>query len=491
MANQFHKSLVGDDNHVVHAYTYANAAARTGATGFVSGDIGKIALQSDNGSFWILQTIAPVWVELGVGDDSITNTKLANMPTQTIKGRTTAGTGDPEDLTATQATAILNNFVGDSGAGGIKGLVPAPAIGDAVRFLKGDGTWSVPAGAGDVSGPASSVDSEIVLFDGITGKVLKRATGTGVVKATSGVFSVSNVNLGSEVTGTLPIANGGTGNTTANAAFGALSPMTTDGDLITRAGGVPTRLGIGSSGQFLSVSGGAPVWAASPVVDPFSAIDLIDHFVTPSATTERIGLLNWGNSATGTGNSTTALAGETRRTGIIQLNAGTTAGGRNGLYLGTSGAGHTLLMNGTGMSVNWKSRMRLTGTLTTFEMMIAGLGDVQTAVGDQTNGIYFQLLGDTTPDTNWFLVAANGGTRTRLNTGIAYSSTAWHDFEFSYTVGSGTITGYIDGASIGTISTNIPTVACSPTYKVDSIAGGSNVFLDIDIFRMQVSGMTF
>lgn len=39
-------------------------------------------------------------------NDSIDNTKLANMTTQTIKGRATAGTGDPEDLTGTQVKTI-------------------------------------------------------------------------------------------------------------------------------------------------------------------------------------------------------------------------------------------------------------------------------------------------------------------------------------------------------------------------------------------------
>lgn len=79
-----------------------------------------------------------------VPDASFTNAKLANMATQTIKGRTTAGSGAPEDLTATQATAILNNFVGDSGSGGTKGLVPAPAAGEgaAKEYLTADGTWS-------------------------------------------------------------------------------------------------------------------------------------------------------------------------------------------------------------------------------------------------------------------------------------------------------------------------------------------------------------
>lgn len=38
---------------------------------------------------------------------SVTNAMLANMPTATIKGRATAGTGSPEDLTATQARGVL------------------------------------------------------------------------------------------------------------------------------------------------------------------------------------------------------------------------------------------------------------------------------------------------------------------------------------------------------------------------------------------------
>lgn len=40
--------------------------------------------------------------------DSVTNVHLANMATATIKGRATAGTGDPEDLTAAQTRTLLN-----------------------------------------------------------------------------------------------------------------------------------------------------------------------------------------------------------------------------------------------------------------------------------------------------------------------------------------------------------------------------------------------
>lgn len=42
-----------------------------------------------------------------LANDAVTNAKLADVPTATFKGRTTAGTGDPEDLTAAQAKAAL------------------------------------------------------------------------------------------------------------------------------------------------------------------------------------------------------------------------------------------------------------------------------------------------------------------------------------------------------------------------------------------------
>ena len=41
-------------------------------------------------------------------NNSITNLKLAQVPTQTIKGRASSGTGDVEDLTAAQVIEMLN-----------------------------------------------------------------------------------------------------------------------------------------------------------------------------------------------------------------------------------------------------------------------------------------------------------------------------------------------------------------------------------------------
>lgn len=44
-------------------YQYDNATMRTGATGFVAGDVGKFALQKDNNTIWKLTATTPTWTQ--------------------------------------------------------------------------------------------------------------------------------------------------------------------------------------------------------------------------------------------------------------------------------------------------------------------------------------------------------------------------------------------------------------------------------------------
>jgi hypothetical protein len=95
------------------------------------------------------------------------------MPTQTINlnnsepaapvgGLNVEWQADAPSLDPTIArnvSAYLPKMVGDSGAGGVMGLVPAPAAGDAAagKVLKADGTWYVPPATPIPSGPANQV----------------------------------------------------------------------------------------------------------------------------------------------------------------------------------------------------------------------------------------------------------------------------------------------------------------------------------------------
>ena len=98
-----------------------------------------------------------------IADNQVTNAKLAQMNTMTIKGNSTGVTADPQDLSASTVTNMLVVFAGDSGSGGAKGLVPAPSTGDATKYLKGDGTWaSIPgAGPGDLAEASFAVSASL------------------------------------------------------------------------------------------------------------------------------------------------------------------------------------------------------------------------------------------------------------------------------------------------------------------------------------------
>jgi hypothetical protein len=153
---------------------------------------------------------AGVWT---IDNDVVTNAKLNNMSSQTIKGRTTGGSGDPEDLTATQATAILNAMVGDSGAGGTKGLVPAPGSGDAAaaKFLKADATWAVPSTSIAREIQVACSDLTTALTTG-TGKAVFRApramtvsgvrASLGTAQASGSIFTVDINEAGTTILST-------------------------------------------------------------------------------------------------------------------------------------------------------------------------------------------------------------------------------------------------------------------------------------------------
>lgn len=124
------------------------------------------------------------------------------------------------------------------------------------------GTLSTLAGAEALTN--KTIDADSNTLSNIENGDIKAAAAIDRTKLASGTASHVVINDGTGVMtseATLALTRGGTGQATAAAAFDALSPMTTNGDLITRAAGTGSRIPVGSSGQVLKVVGTAPTWA--------------------------------------------------------------------------------------------------------------------------------------------------------------------------------------------------------------------------------------
>lgn len=79
------------------------------------------------------------------------------------------------------------------------GTPSGAAIVAAIDTALGSSAWQAGAGDGDVVGPASSADGQLMVADGTTGKLLKLSTATGIPKLVSGVVSVVTAPTGTLV----------------------------------------------------------------------------------------------------------------------------------------------------------------------------------------------------------------------------------------------------------------------------------------------------
>lgn len=216
---------------------------------------------------WVQQTPLPITL----GSTSLVFIEFA--ATQTY----TAGTG----LTlATNQFSITN--VGTAGTYGSASSVPVLVTNAQGQVTSVTNTAIAIAGSavtGNISGSAATLTTSRAIygnnFDGsaaLTQVIASTYGGTG------NGFAKFSGPATAEKTFTLPnatatiltdnaavtILQGGTGQTTAGAAFNALSPITTAGDLILGNGtNSATRLGIGASTYVLTSNGTTASWAAA------------------------------------------------------------------------------------------------------------------------------------------------------------------------------------------------------------------------------------
>jgi len=271
---------------------------------------------------------------------------------------TSVGISPPAFLTAGSAVTSSGNIsLTYSGTAipitsGGTGLTALGTAGQVLRVNSG-GTaleYGAAVGVGDVVGPASSVSNEIALFDGTTGKAIKAATTTGVLKATSGVLSAavagtdylapggalgtpSSANLSNATNYSVTnLANLGTGIATAlgQSVGTAGAPVLFNGALgtpssgtLTNATGLPVSTGVSGLGTGVATALGLTVGTTGGVVTYDGDLG------TPSAATltNATGLpLSSGITGTlGVSNGGTGLTAIGTANQYLKVNSGATA----------------------------------------------------------------------------------------------------------------------------------------------------------------------
>ena len=194
----------------------------------------------------------------GTGETSYTDGQLliGNSTGNTLtKSTLTAGTG----ISITNGGGSITINATNAGAvTSVTGTSPVVSSGGATPNI------SLASGYGDTQNPYASKTANYFLAapNGTAGVPTFRA----VVAADIPTLNQNTTGTAGNVTGVVAIANGGTGQTTAVAAFDALSPATTKGDLIVSNGTDNIRQAVGADTYVLtadSTTASGIKWAAS------------------------------------------------------------------------------------------------------------------------------------------------------------------------------------------------------------------------------------
>jgi hypothetical protein len=255
------------------------------------------------------------------------------------------------------------------------------------------------AGSTNLNGITDWQVGDWAIFNGTVWQKIDQTNLVSSVNGQTGVVSIAYADLAGSIP-TWAIANGGTGQTTASAAFNALSPITTTGDLILGNGtNSATRLGIGANGYLLSSNGTTASWQPAPA-GGVTTFDAGTTGFTPSTATSGAislaGTLVVSNGGTGA----TTLTGYVKGTGTSALTASSTIPNTDISGLGTMSTQNANSVAVTGGTINGTTVGATTAAAGTFTDLIVNDNSTFGSSNTDTATFTARVASEFTPATN-------------------------------------------------------------------------------------------
>ena len=228
--------------------TVANATYHTAVGYSTTADLGTVTYNNGTSGVGATLTNAGVQAALTIDGYTFTATDVTNGTRVLVKNETSGAYNGI--YVVTNQGSVITNWV-------LTRSTDFNATGSGPNFIETGA--AVYTSNGSTNGATSwSMTTAGTITVGSTALTWSQISSSGNIQVSSPITKTGNT-IG---LGTVGISFGGTGQTTASAAFNALAPVTTTGDLIIGNGAnSSTRLGIGSANTILTSNGTTATWS--------------------------------------------------------------------------------------------------------------------------------------------------------------------------------------------------------------------------------------